>query len=97
MADEFRDRTRFLVKNKIEVMEKKSNDMNKGITSTAEYIEQGIEGIHEIKFERDQGLIIAGETVGNSVYSHSMLGTGRSITGTPPLVQRQQDGEQFQT
>lgn len=52
--------------------------------------------MRELKFERDQGLIIQGETVGNSVYSHSMLGTGRSITGTPPLGRVDANGE-YQT
>lgn len=85
MTEEFRERTVFIVKQRITNLEKKSTDMNKGIIQLAETMEQAIADFRELKFERDQGLIIQGETVGNSVYSHSMLGTGRSITGTPPL------------
>ena len=63
--------------------------MNRGIVIQAEFIEQGIVGLNEIKFERDAGMIIQGETIGNSVYSHSMLGAGRSMTGTPPHLKQQ--------
>ena len=52
MSEEFRERTKGIVKQRVTTLQKKSNDMNRGITTLAENIEQAVSKYFIIKNRR---------------------------------------------